>query len=126
MLVGLLLSILAGCPQAPETAEPAPVEEVDVAMVLGDVQHLLSQAVGAHGAGDRVRAERSWEVAYDLFRTHLVHRVRDRDPERALALEYRLGRLRDELASRNGRPAKLFEPLDSELAALRLMLDASP
>lgn len=119
--------VVAGCggratPEVPPEAVldgPARVE------LLGDVQHLLGEAVGAHGAGDRVAALRAWDAAYRRFHDHLVRHVRARDPGEALALEYRLGRLRDALAGPRGRPGPAFEALDRELASLRSLLEGA-
>lgn len=108
-----------GARSTPEVPAEAVLDGPARVELLGDVQHLLGEAVGAHGAGDHLGALRAWEGAHRRFRDHLLERVRARDPREALELEYRMGRLRAALLDRRGRPGPLFEALDRDLAGLR-------
>src|SRR5690606_19322635 len=108
-------------PAVPPEAVPAAEDPV---LLLGDVQHLLGEAVAYHAAGDRPAAERSWAAAVRIWSASLAPRIRERDAVRALEVEYAMGRLGDALRSRGGRAGTLHKPLDRALRELEPWLSS--
>jgi hypothetical protein len=122
----LLLLALAGpigCQGAPEPPAPAVVD--DPALVLGDVQYLLGEAVAAHDVEDQATSERSWGEAVERWRVHLAPRIRARDPVVALRIEYTLGRLGDALKRPGSKAASVHKALDKALRDLQPWLEPS-
>lgn len=113
--------------------EPPPSEEAEAASPIKvstaaeddpderitDVQHLLGEAAALHAATRRTKAQATWQVAYDLFREHLLPSLRALDAEQALQAEYTFGRLRRALEARRGRPKPLARELEDLLETHR-------
>lgn len=124
-LVVLCACWLWACTPAPTPSDPdVPAAVADPVEILGDVQHLLGQAVAESTAHNRGEAERLWLAAVALMDVHLLGHVRAQDPAQALALEYALGRMGAALRGEAGRPTRQYKPLDTALADLRPMFVA--
>lgn len=116
--------LLACAPTATPPEPEVPDAAADPVEILGDVQHLLGQAVAESNAHNRGEAERRWLAAVALMDAHLLDTVRAQDPSKALALEYALGRMGAALRGESGRPTQQYKALDTTLADLRPMFVA--
>lgn len=119
-----LLVLLVGCFGGGDDVAATPTD--DPVLLLGDLQHLLGEAVAAYGADDLATAERDWTDAVVLWRDQVGPTVRAKDPRKALEVEYALGRLGDQLRRGGQRPAVLHKELDRSLRDLEPWLAVPP
>lgn len=106
-------------PAATADAPPDGAPDDEPGELLSDVQHLLGEALTAHGAGQRTTAERKWTAAHLLWATKLEPAVRAKDPLRALQLGYQFGQLGDDLRRGAGRATAASKELDRALEDVR-------